>query len=233
MSDILKLPKSLGNDVSPPLAIAIAGNIVTQDRNQNHIAVVYRGDDRAYYLAHLAWHYRFRHELWDCRYYWVELPGVSEEVQETLADWIVLVASKAADIPIPYSIVFSPDRSFDAAGEYIDSNDGRGLTCATFVLALLSDFGMPIADLTTWPKGRIEDQTWAVKILSYLHCEISSKYPNLLPKFAQQWNERMQLRRYRPEEVAACAYSYSGLPVSFDDASVLGRRISEYIKENQ
>lgn len=233
MSDILNLPNSLGNGVSPPLVIGIAGSIVTQDRNQNHSAIVYRGDDGKYYLAHLAWHYHFKHELWDGKYYWVELPGISEEVQETLADWIVLVASKAADIPIPYSIVFSPDRSFDAAGGYIDSNDGRGLTCATFILALLSDFGMPIADRTTWPTGRSEDQTWAIKILKYLYTEIHTKYPHLLPQFAKQWDQRMQLSRYRPEEVAACAYCYSGFPVSFDDASSIGRGIAEYIQENQ
>ncbi|MDC2858641.1 hypothetical protein [Delftia sp. DT-2] len=198
---------------------ALAIGITTQKENpkQRHVAIIYKRDDNGFGLIHLGWHNYFLHQRWDEEYHWVVLPGLDIEQQELFVDWAKLVCMKEPDHPIPYSILFRPDGNFDSSGCFISSNDGSGLTCATFVLALFSDFGIPIAEHTTWPVGRENDVSWMNNILDSLSEYVKSRYPEYLPSIAIQRLQAKALRRFRPEDVVACAGLYHDTPISFDE----------------
>lgn len=202
--------------MSESIAFAIAGSSVTGDSRQKHVALVYRAENSNLMLLHLGWHHLLCHERWNGAYYWQEFVGLERELQETFADWVALVADVAPGSPIPYSIIFRPGRNFDVAGHFIHQNDGSGLTCATFLLALFSDFDLPLIDVLGWPDSRSGDLTWVRKILRMLRKQINL---NLLPRWVwiEQAKQRHRLRRFRPEEVFVTAALFTGKPLQFVD----------------
>lgn len=213
---MLNSPDSL-SDAGATHSLAIG--ITTQKDNpkQRHVAIIYRREEGGFGLVHLGWHHIFFHEDWDGEYHWVVLPGLDIEQQESFIDWAMLVCQSESHHPIPYSVLFRPQNNFDSSGRYISSKDGSGLTCATFVLALFSDFGIPIAEHQTWPVGREDDVNWIERILDSLSNYARKNYPNYLPAIAIQRLQARALRRFRPEDVVACADLYHDKPISFDE----------------
>lgn len=218
------MPKAMVESI----AFAIAGSPITGDRRQKHVALAYRSDSAKVMLLHLGWHHQLHHNEWDGIYYWLEVGGLERELQETFADWAVLVADASPGTPIPYSIIFRPDRNFDVDGHFINQNDGSGLTCATFLLALFSDYELPLIDVSNWPTSRTDDLTWVRKILRMLRKQIQL---NLLPKWVwlEQVKRRHQLKRFRPEEVFATAALYSGEPLQFSVVQDAGIKINALV----
>lgn len=214
---MLQSPSSTPVANHSSIAIGIAGSIVTGDTAQKHVALIYRAEHSEPRLLHLAWHQKLIHEPWDGKYHWIEFSGVDVELQETFADWAVLVAGASHDPPIPYSVVFSPDKNFEVDGRFIDRKDGSGLTCATFLLALFADYGLPLVQTDTWPKSRAGDFKWVRKILHHLRRRVG------LPHFMEQVRRRRELRRFRPEEVFATAGLFAGVPLRFDAVDPVAR----------
>lgn len=209
-------PDELPHAMAESIAFAISG-----DRRQRHVALIYRADNSDLMLLHLGWHHDLRHELWNGEYHWLEFSGLDEELQETFADWAVLVADAFPGAPIPYSIIFRPGRNFDVDGNFIHQNDGSGLTCATFLLALFSDYDLPLIDVSSWPASRSGDFAWVRKILHILRKQIDR---NRLPKWdwVEQARRRHELRRFRPEEVFSTAALFTGDPLNFSDVELAG-----------
>lgn len=211
-------PNEMPDEMSESMAFVISGS-----RNgQKHVGMAYRGHNARVMLLHLGWHRLLYHHEWDGRYYWMELCGLDRELQETLADFAVLVANAHPGEPIPYSVIFREGKYFDADGHYIDANDGSGLTCATFLLAIFSDFGLPIIDRAGWPASRQGDFSWLRTILHAL--KIHEVLKNKMPawKWLEQVRYRHSLKRYRPEEVFASAGMFVGDPLSFSDLESAG-----------
>lgn len=222
---MLNSPSSLPVANQSSVAIGIAGSCVTGDTAQKHVALIYRDDGQMPKLLHLGWHRCLRHEPWDGNYHWIEMSALDIEVQETFADWAVIVANAEKESRIPYSIVFSPGKNFDLNGQYIDRKDGSGLTCATFLLALFSDFKLPLVQTDTWPHSRPGDFRWLRKILKSLRGYFEKYMPSELHHFLEQFRRRHALKRYRPEEVFACAGLYSGTPLSFNTVDPIARQL--------
>jgi hypothetical protein len=179
-------------------------------------------------LLHLGWHHKLDHEPWNGMYHWLEFGGLDRELQETFADWAVLVADASPGIPIPYSIIFRPGKNFDIQGRFIHQDDGSGLTCATFLLALFSDYDLPLIDVSTWPEYRSGDLTWVRKILKALRKQIQLKR---LPAWdwIEQAKRRHKLRRFRPEEVFATASLFSGEPLDFSVVEPAGATVNSAV----
>ena len=216
---LLQPPSSTPFDTASSIAIGIAGAIVTRDKGQKHVVFIHQNPQPEPWLLHLAWHQILRHQPWDGNYHWVGLSQIDLEVQEAFSDWARIVAHASQDSPIPYSVVFSPSSNFDADGHYIDRRDGTGLTCATFILAMFADFGMPLLRVETWPKSRPGDFTWLRKILKHLRNVIGPS------DFLEQVARRHDLKRFRPEEVTAAAMLFVGEPLEFDQVDPIARQI--------
>ena len=198
------------------ISIAIAGKHVTGVRNQRHIGLLYKSITGRPLLLHLGWHHQLYHEEWNNKYHRTDVTQLDLELQETFADWVSIVASNESNREIPYSVIFSPYPKFDETGKYIDRKDGSGLTCATFVLAAFEAFKIPLIDSDSWPKRRAGDFTWIRKILGKLRQYITQY------EFLEQFRRRHELKRFRPEDVAAAAFVFDGLPVLFEQASEIG-----------
>lgn len=226
-----KQPDEMPYAMAESIAFAIAGSIVTKDTRQKHVGLVYRAHNSRIMLLHLGWHHKLYHEEWDGKYHWLELNGLDRELQETFADWAVMVADASPGTPIPYSVIFRPGRNFDQDGHFINLNDGSGLTCATFLLALFSDFDLPLVDISDWPASRKGDFTWLRKILKLLR-----KYEvrrNRMPKWEwlEQFRNRHQLKRFRPEEVFVTAALFFGEPLKFSVVESAGSKVNAVIPD--
>jgi hypothetical protein len=223
-----KQPNEMPGGMVESLAFAIAGFSVTRDRRQRHVALAYRSGNSKVLLLHLGWHHNLHHSEWNGLYHWLEVVGLDRELQETFADWAALVSEASPGIPIPYSVIFRPGRNFDVNGCFINKGDGSGLTCATFILALFSDYDLPLIDVSTWPISRSGDLTWLRKILHLLRRQVELK---LMPEWdwLEQAKRRHQLRRFRPEEVFATAALYSGEPLKFSIVQDAGNKINKLI----
>lgn len=223
-----KQPDEMPQAMAESIAFAIVGSAATRDTRQKHVALVYKADNSKVMLLHLGWHQSLYHHEWQGKYQWLEVRGLDRELQETFADWAVLVADASPGIPIPYSIIFNPGQNFDVDGHFINRNDGSGLTCATFLLALFNDYHLPLIDIDSWPESRSGDLTWVRTILKKLREEVLL---NRLPawEWVEQAKRRHKLKRFRPEEVFVTAAMYSGDPLKFSVVESAGRTINALI----
>lgn len=215
-SMVPKKPDDLLDAMEQSIAFGING-----DRRQRHLALIYRAHNSKVMLLHLGWHHRLAHEEWNCEYHWMELSGLDLELQETFADWAVQVAGASPGSPIPYSVYFRPCSNFDSEGRFIQREDGSGLTCATFVLALFGDFNLPLIDVDSWPVSRPGDFAWVRRILGLLRRR--SRMEKWL--WLEQVRRRHALKRFRPEEVFATAGVFEGIPLLFPQVEREGRRV--------
>ena len=220
---IPKLPDEMPQAMTESIAFAIAGSNVTGDTKQKHVGLVYRAHNSKIMLLHLGWHHQLHHHEWDKKYHWLELNGLELELQETFADWAVMVANASPGTPIPYSVNFRQDRNFDQKGHFINLNDGSGLTCATFLLALFSDYELPLIDISDWPESRKGDLAWLRRILKKLRRHV--------PKWdwLEQVKHRHRLKRFRPEEVFATAALFSGEPLNYSVIEEAGSKVNTKI----
>lgn len=224
-----RLPDEMPQAMTESIAFVIAGSCVTRDVRQKHVGLAYRDGNSNVRLLHLGWHRMLFHEGWPGKYHWLELAGLDRELQETFADWAVIVAGAHLESPIPYSIIFRAGRNFDPQGHFIDLGDGSGLTCATFILALFGDFGLPLVDVSSWPVSRNGDFSWLRKILRNLkvYDVLKDKMPAWI--WLEQARRRHSVKRFRPEEVFATAALYFGEPLHFSVVEPAGAAVNSAV----
>lgn len=144
---------------------------------------------------------------------WGLMP-LDEEEHAGLTAYLLRVAAVNDGRPIPYGLD-AVGQEFDRAGAWA----GRslvGLTCATFVKAVLLGFGRVILDDATW-QLRQDDTRWQGRIHQGLRNGGASE--EFLT--AQEQNVG-RVARFRPEEVAAAAAS-EDIPLGFAQAEPRGR----------
>jgi hypothetical protein len=205
----------------PHIGIAIHG-----DLNQRHVGILFRtNQNEEPKLLHLAFHLRLRCDApseYSSQNYWLHCSGFSNEEQLQLAVWCknIFAANKNK---IPYGLAYSSMGFFDQNGTFIHSSYGCGLTCATFVMALFEDFGLPIIDITSW-KTRADDAEWQKHIVDAIK-EDHNKHPDFYSNTHIE-NQILNIGialRFRPEEVAASVNIYKDQPITFQVAEPLGK----------
>ena len=172
-----------------------------------HAGFLYRIDDGAPLMVHLAWHYCLRHEPPDEDYLW-QTVALEEENRQVVAAWLGAEHLHPADIPY----------GFDAFGLCFDENDefvpppvGKGLTCATLISAVLAFLGFELLEQNTW-EDRPDDVHWQNEILRALRGHAS-------PAHIEALQTDIGAKRFRPEEVVGAAItSDPKWPVPFSDA---------------
>jgi len=113
---------------------------------------------------------------------------------------------------IPYGIAL-PDDCFDAtSGAWLLGPTGRGLTCATFVVAVLKAAGLNLLAIWTWQE-RPDDETWRRSIIAALRRNPANRQQ------ADHVGREGTCTRFRPEEVAGAGLvPVSDWPVAFTEA---------------
>jgi hypothetical protein len=197
---------------------------------QRHIGILYKDPDDAGADARvldLRWHHVLGSSAVrvGAGYFWAAL-GVEPEVTYVLAKLCARISAKYARPKrgIAYALRYAGER-FDAQTGVLMSVGGRGLTCATFVMAVFASHGVELLRWTEWPE-RDDDRAWQQQIVESLR-ENGADEEHVRAVSEQATRG---CARFRPEEVAA-AGTERALPVGFADAERAGKQIVQRLQE--
>lgn len=194
------------------------GVAITGSESQRHTGIFYNtGLGEGDHFLHLAFHYRLQRESLCDECCWLPLDGFESEERETLALWFDSIWKQNGH-RIPYGINYSNSTHFNNVGAWTASSEDGGLTCATFVLALFQDFGLPLIDISS-SYCRDSDGVWHAMIIDILRRHATEEYIEKQSVFIGQ------AARYRPEEVAGAASFYQGSAIPFDTSISIGENV--------
>ena len=193
------------------LGVAI-GTPNPENTQQRHVGLIYRIDDSGPRLCHLAWHFMLKDEPLPADYFWGS-SGLDPVNKVFMAAYVASLKQNASDVPygIDYSGIY-----FDDQGRYIVQPLGRGLTCATFILAVFARNGFDLVETENWPE-RPDDIEWQQQIIGALTNRASREHIEAV-------KQSIGAKRFRPEEVAAGVIS-ENIPLNFSAARVLAQEI--------
>ena len=188
------------------------------DREQRHIGVLHREDaSNAVLLLHLGWHHELRNVHANGRYLWVDPALPTRRLRQVAAVCRKVWRGNNAALPYAFS---PPSDCFDEqSGRYLLGPTRRGLTCATFILAVFEAAGISLVKYEAWPKNRPGDSEWQKQIIGALR-----RTPSATPEHIKAVEEEIGSARYRPEEVAGAATT-NPLPADFPLAAERGQQI--------
>jgi hypothetical protein len=169
--------------------------------------------------SHLAWHHRFRDELWDNSYWWTNLIGLDALNRKVVAGWLHAFAKNAP--VVGYGFSFSGCKiENDSMGQprYRPGDPGKGLTCATYIVFVLDQLGFELLRQSEWP-NRPEDRAWQKAIVDLLKSTGVMTLEEL-----QTVEADVGCVRFKPIEVTAAA-TQPIIPVSFADAQAIASQI--------
>jgi hypothetical protein len=130
---------------------------------------------------------------------------------------------------IPYGLAYDGGK-FRADGRMELASGELGLTCATFVLAVLAGAGLTLLDLATWDqrddKRRADDDAWHASIVAFL--KKTKTDDDITDEHIAGVESEKNCARYRPEEVAgACGLGPAVEKVSFQHVQPPARLIAD------
>jgi hypothetical protein len=183
---------------------------IKKNPNNTHAGVVYYNPfDDQIYLLHLGGPGLPSHDPWDITWGWVVPRFLKREellMFQVLCHYIAELKQR-----IPYGFKYSRASRFLHNGTVLLDDGHKGLTCATFALAIFATFDRHVLNLESW-KLRPEDKMaiqWIGGPRVFDDPGIEAELPCL---------------RYRPEEVVAGCMSERN-EVPFDLAVPLGMEI--------
>jgi hypothetical protein len=138
---------------------------------------------------------------------WADLAELDAANRRVFASYLSVVGERKPSIPYGLN---SEGISFDPnTGELLPHPDGRGLTCATFLLALMKTFGHTPIDESSWPISRPGDAEWRQWVVEELQ--------KCSPQHADAVRRDQPCARFRPAEVVG-ASATNGWPHSCAEA---------------
>ena len=201
------------NDDVDRLAIAI--KIQRSNPNAKHSAFVFIDENsKRSMIAHLSRNYNCCFDkLKGYGILWLDF--ISERNALSMIIQLKLIAEKKGiNIEDTYGIINTGGTRFENGGVIKNPDvEGDSLTCATFLLCFLEQYGFKVIDRSTWVITD-DDIEWQKEILEIVK-------PTLLQPFYETQKENVgKFPRVRPEQlVGACGrYKEDLKPVSYTDA---------------
>ncbi len=205
------LPNESPAETVPYVAVAIG-----RTPHGTHTGVVHKHPGFGVLLLEQAFHFTLRNDRLPEDYGWVT-PNIPEERARSVAGLCRLIWRRNAT-GFPYALRQDSSSRFDTvSGALVLGRQGKGLTCATFVLVVFNSFGISLVDFANWP-CREADIEWQRSIVEFLRqgCHDS--------EHIQAVESEIGSSRFRCEEVAG-ACTVDDLPASFSEAEEGGRQI--------
>lgn len=184
-----------------------------------HAGMLHRATEGTAYLLHLAWDQDLRNAPPSNEYAWVQLdlpPARLLSIAAMCRRIAKLHASPRGGLPYAFRY---RETAFSTDGRIPLGKSEHGLTCATFILAVLRSTGIDLLRLAEWPRreGDVERHR---ELLDMLRRDPRVAADHLAAVAAEE-----SCVRYRPEEVVAAASS-ADLPLSFVDACAAAEHIA-------
>ena len=239
----------------------IALGISEPSAGQRHVGLLYRDDSGFIMMLHLRWHHVLGSNTLSARdgkvwsrdestgvteelsCLWIA-PEVEPEIAPALQQLCKVICDKYArnKRSIAYALRYEKGAFDPASGEFL-TEDGHGLTCATFVLALFASYGVQLVSGGEWIAGRdaarvAEDRVWQEMIVGELRSRLEKmrKWRGIDAREIEELEAHIAAvegeigcARFRPEEVAA-AGTVSKLPAGFAHSEPVGRGIIEKLR---
>jgi len=148
-------------------------------------------------VLHLGWEDVLLDEL-DLAGLWIA-PKVQPELLFAAARMCRSVWRRyLSDRKLPYALKYE-GTTFDADGRLLLAPGARGLTCASFILAVLASVGIILIDEQTWPIRRDDDREFLMSVRRFAS-------PDQVAVLKEEVERGV--RRIRPDEVtAACLWN--------------------------
>jgi hypothetical protein len=207
--------------IANPQQIPFVAVGVSRMRHGNtHTGVVYRHSNGQVHYFHQAWDHDTRDgeisaEVASLGGTFLSVMVVLEDVRARAValSWEI-AASRNKDIG--YALADDPDALFDPHTGILVLPNGRGLSCSTFVLALLRSARIPWINTKEWPANnkRAGDREWLEFLVKRLEETCQDK--EHVERVRQE--VRNGCIRVRPEEVAGAGL-YEHHPVCFPMAA--------------
>jgi hypothetical protein len=230
MLDWLRTIDTIADGPLPAIGIAIRR---LKEREQWHCGLVYAiegsGDSAPEIrLLHLRWHADLEVSRPGRRYSWVMLPIPAVRVPALIA-LLRKLGSAAASTRIVYAVRYEGSR-FRTDGTLELAPGCSGLTCATFVLAVLRAYGveLDLLDHCKW-QPRSEDAQWHDRIVAQLRADQKARRIDITNDEIAIVERERGCCRVRPEEVVASCTSVQ-LPATFDHASAVAHDVRARVK---
>lgn len=193
--------------------------ILRTDPEQFHCAILF---DRAgtATLLHLAWNYCLSVGDVEARYWWADtgLLGPNKKLMAVIADRIATAKPR-----IPYGLARDILAIEPGTGKLIPGPEGKGLTCASFILAVFQSQGFEVLAENQWPENA--NDVWQARIVAALARDV-----NATPEQKRAVARDIGSRRFTPPEVVGGAtVSETDWPVSFERAQTLSAEIQAQI----
>ena len=186
-----------------------------------HSGLLYRVDDGGPRISHLAWHFDLRDEPANDPYLWADV-GLDEDNSRMVAAWLYARHNSPSDIP--YGID-SAGACFDkTTQEFIPPPLGKGLTCSTYIVAVLKHLGFSLLLESSWPADRQEDHSWQQAVIDKM------KEGQASAEYVASAEKDVGAKRYRPAEVVGAATLSSPWPVTFVDAASVAQSVIQDVE---
>ncbi|MGE0323696.1 MAG: hypothetical protein AB7K71_04380 [Polyangiaceae bacterium] len=194
----------------PALAAAV---ICRTDEGNLHTGILHKSDvSPEVQVLHLGWQ-NYVSDAWEWCRLWAA-PDEEPEVLRAVSGVCRLVWSTFQQTrKFPYGLGLDGVR-FDGSGALILEGSAKGLTCATFVLAVFARVGIDLVDVATWPRRIDEDLAW----LDSLEVFLGPRQRPVLDRLREE-TKAGQIRIRPHEVVGACALDS---PAPFEHAAAAG-----------
>lgn len=208
--------------VDPAQVAAIAVGICRTGYGNMHTGVVYKNDAGVWFF-HQAMHFHtvkqaIAEAVADLAgpFCCVVPAAVELERAKAVAGFWDFIAARGE--PIAYALQDDPHATFDENTGKLVLPNGRGLSCATFVLVLFRAARLTLVDTTAWPTDRAGDKTAQEMIVKILDGYCKDR------NHVEEVRKEIGCERVRPEEVAGSAL-YEKNPVRHREAEDAGHFI--------
>lgn len=182
-----------------------------------HVGLLHVQEELPWFL-HLAWHLDLRNECFEqSRHAWVLLDVPPGRIR-TIAAYFRRVWKRNQSRGVPYGLRYDAT-SFHDDGRLLLGPTEHGLTCATFVIAVLRGARINLVDVSSWPQ-RTDDIVWHETVVETLRKHGAAESHIVAVE------GEIGCARFRPLEVAGAA-SRGKLPAHFNVAASAALEISE------
>lgn len=200
-----------------PFALAIAKTGPYQD----HLAILYRDECDDIWIMHLGWHNRLYTDVFCFIYQWAPTnrPRPILKFLSHLCDKI-----RKNKPVIPYGLDRTGIQIDKQTGSVNPSKVGKGLTCATFPLALFDAYKIKLLAEDEWPKDA--NAPWQQYIYDMM-CDEKTDVP--VDHREALKSDIGGARRFTPAEVIG-ASTRNRWPIGFKEAGRLASKVAADMK---
>jgi len=197
----------------PALAIALQRGAIDL-----HTGIAFQSEGKPPQVLHLAFHEECVAEQSTGSWCWVPWGHLDEINNNVLRNYCAHLAELGPRLPYGFAFVES---RLTAAYELALGPGEAGLTCSTFILAVLRHQGIEMVDVATWP-SRPGDRRPREAAIEHLK---KSWRPAEHHRHAERLQAEIDSPRVRPEEVAAASTLPFPPPAPFATVEPLSRDV--------